>query len=223
MHRDSVWVKIKVAAVALLVGAAVAGGSVAAYHAIRVTPAPTPDDAVAFVPAVSPEEESGRGKAVRGLRLVLDAGGAETTIKPGAAQADPIAFRLQFRNDSDQPFKIKTSTLAPAWEKRYEITVTGPDADSVRIEEQDGPPPPASGFFHPLAPGKSKVAANAKLPGSFQGADGKLRTYSLCKPGKYVVRVRYVNTDMDDPRLAAGTWTGTVDSNDCVITVRESK
>ena len=219
VHRDAAWLKIKVAAAALLVCATIAGGAVAAIHAAR----PIPDDAVALVPAVPSDEESGRGKAVRGLRLVLDAGGGETTLRAGAAQAEPIALRLQFRNDSDQPLKIKTEGLAPGWEKRYEIQVTGPDADSVRVEVQDAPAGPATGFFHTLAPGTTKVAADARLPGAFASIDGKIRTYSLCKPGKYVVHVRYMNNDQETLPIAAGVWTGAVDSNDCVITVRESK
>jgi RNA polymerase sigma factor (sigma-70 family) len=224
VNRDATLAKVKITAAALAVCATLIGGAAAVVYAVRPAAVirSTPTDAVALVPTL-PAEEDGRGKAVRGLRLVLDAGNGETAMTADAAQTQPIALRLQFKNDGDKPIKIKTTNLLASWEARYEITVTGPDAESVRIEVQDAPPPAPTGFFHTLDAGKTRVAGTARLPGTFPSPDGKARTYHLCKPGRYVVRVRYVNNDKDNLPIADGVWTGTVDSNDCVITVRERK
>src|SRR5262249_4627474 len=131
VHRDAAWAKVKLVTAVLVVCASLVGGTVGVIHVVR----PTPTEPVAFVPALPPEE-AGRGKAVRGLRLVLDAGNGEATLARGAAHADPIALRVQFRNEADKPIKVKTGNLQLGWEPRYEIAVTGPDADSVRVDVQ---------------------------------------------------------------------------------------
>lgn len=212
--------QMKAALLVLVVGTSLAAGGAA--FSLRATP-PASEDAVALAPAIAPEDETGRGKAVRGLRLLLSADRTETTLPAGAAQAEPVTLRLQFRNESNQPLKLKTDNLGAGWERRHEILVIGPDADSVRLEERDAPPAPMNGFFQVLAAGKSRLAAEGRIPGSFPGSDGKIRSFALCKPGKYTIRVRYVNNDKDDLPLAAGVWTGSVDSNDCVITVRAAE
>jgi RNA polymerase sigma factor (sigma-70 family) len=167
---------------------------------------------------VAPSAEAEPAKP--GLHLVLEADRTETTLRDG--KVTPITLRLHFDNQTDRPLKIKLSRVLPnTWEKRFEIKVIGQDESSALVEEKGRAADEGSMAFFPVVnPGDRMFVAQCDLPGTLTGPDNKVRAYSFSRPGRYRVVVRYANNEVDASPMAARTWTGTVESNEIIITVR---
>jgi RNA polymerase sigma factor (sigma-70 family) len=229
VQRDTALVKFKMGLAAVFVVAVAVGAgflfipsgpdaNASAQEPVRFAPTPPVD-----AKKESPKKEADRGQTLNGLSLGLSAD--KTELAPGSdGKIEPLTLRLQFHNESNDTIRIKTDNLLPTWEGRVTLNVIGPDGKNVGPEEEPGAKPvekPKTGFFHPLSAGKSKLAGECKFPGPLpHGAEGKMHVYSLNKPGKYRVRASYTNIDQAPFSLPGGVWTGTVTSNELVITVR---
>jgi RNA polymerase sigma factor (sigma-70 family) len=183
-----------------------------------------PGERPAEKPPAPPEagRASDPGRPVNGLQLILEVPpefnlftDPETTLLPDGSNVRPFALRLVYRNTGDRPLKLDMSPLPDLVGSTLDIT--GPDAGSVRFV------PKAQEFelrgaiaadFHLLRPGETwertlNFPANEFCWGHF----------FLTKPGLYRMRATYKLERETKSPFAAGSWTGSVTSNELTLLV----
>ncbi len=175
--------------------------------------------------AKKPAKEAG-GQAVNGLKLTLTADKTETVMKADGSDAEPVKLKATFTNVSDKPIKLD------AWQigtRNLQFKVIAPEAQSIPTQTVAGrvgqkPPVKASDFIL-LKKGESWSVPEQSFPEEYMPV-GIIFTgtkYTLDKPGEYRLQYIYAHPkEMDDP-LAAGSWVGTVSSNELVLKVKKAK
>ncbi|MGE3804537.1 MAG: RNA polymerase sigma factor [Gemmataceae bacterium] len=181
--------------------------------------------------AVVPVDNKGNpkeagSKPVNGLKLTLSAVKDTTTrmvfdvearvpLNEGK-NAMPVELMLTLTNVSDQPIKLDT------YDMNWKLAVTGPDADSVRTAQALADilrVPPTAADYPILAPGKTWQRP-VKFPGNFANAADASTIYYLMKTGAYRLHASYDHPKVTPHAPAKGSWTGVVESNELVITVK---
>jgi len=154
------------------------------------------------------------------LKLTVSVDKAELPMKPGK-EVEPAALTLTFSNVGKEPIKLDTYDLIFS---RTTLEVTGPDGESVVVDmlklERLLMAPQAEDY-PVIEPGKDYVYRwQPKFPGQWGTKD-----YLLTKPGEYRVKVRYENAAVLEhfKKFAEGSWTGSVVSNEIVLTVVAAK
>lgn len=160
------------------------------------------------------------GNAVKGLKLGLSADRTETTMWPDGSNAEPVNLKLTFTNVSDKPIKLNAYDLNG---DHLNLTVTGPDAQSVRVTERIvdrkrvGPKPED---FPEIKPGATWEKGIYGFPGERYAPLSKSQEFALLKAGTYRVKVAYTN-GFDPNRLPPTEyWTGELASNDLELKVK---
>jgi RNA polymerase sigma factor (sigma-70 family) len=154
-------------------------------------------------------------KAVNGLLLTLEAPPTHTSMRPDGSNIGNTRLNLYFKNVGKQPLKLDMSAVP--FELGTRLTVKGPEAGSVRFEPVREQVPflnPTAEEFRLLQPGESwrrgiNFPADRLNNGHFH----------LLEPGTYRITVTYALLPATDSPFAAGSWTGTVVSNELALVV----
>lgn len=178
---------------------------------------------VAAVPiGETPPKEPAGGKEVNGLKLTLSADRAETVMKADGSNAEPVKLSLTFTNVSDKPIKLNPLSLWRVPSNRedakdfFRFTITGPDKDSVRAEDRNIRATMTAVTEADLAEIKPGASLTKEI--SILKEGGPI-IYSLLKAGEYRVRADYTGKTLPGLDL----WTGTLASNEMVLTVKPAK
>jgi hypothetical protein len=176
---------------------------------------------VVYTAVVPAEKENPRpvdgGKPDNGLKLTLAAvKEPRTALQPDRRNALPVEFVLTLTNVSDKPIKLDT------YDMHWELAVTGPDPASIttgKVLKDVQRIPPAAEHYPLIAPGKT-WQKTFSFPGQFANKVDEDTLFNLLKPGEYRLKATYSHPQVTAYPLAAGSWIGTVDSNELILTVK---
>lgn len=172
-------------------------------------------------------------QAVNGLKLTLSADKTETVMKADGSDAEPVTLTATFSNVSDKQIKLCNYDYAMFSNFKYEVT--GPDGKLLKPEPYLAPgtvfEEPKDSDFPLIKPG-----TNRQRPVSFPYYDSIIDGrgfYSFKTPGEYRIKISYSYSGVPIPpnqqstenmeranKTAAGSWTGTLLSNELVLTVK---
>jgi hypothetical protein len=151
-------------------------------------------------------------EAVKGLKLMLEADAAETTVE--GKKAKPVKLRLTFCNVGDKPLKLDTYDLV-WWNLHFSIS--GPLVlTSERMVKREVRAAVAADF-PTLEPNQKHVLEGIAFPGEVGW-----HVYDLRPPGQFSIRVSYVIPEDEDKSqpLQAGRWNGKVTSNEIRLLIK---
>jgi hypothetical protein len=140
-------------------------------------------------------------KSQNGLKLTL-------SVKQTNIQArDAVAVDLTFTNVSDKPIKLDTHHMI------FQMPYTGPNVEGSMGHRAIVDVAPTEAHYPLLAPGKSWTR-------HFKEGKG-LSGLSTCftVPGQYRLKVTYRHSTEIPYPPAKGSWTGTLESNELIVTV----
>jgi RNA polymerase sigma factor (sigma-70 family) len=155
------------------------------------------------------------GRAVNGLQLTLHAPPPDTSMMPDGSNSWTFQLHFVFKNASNKPLKLDMGPGPLLLGTKLEVK--GPSARSVRFVAsafQREARAPAAKDFLLLAPGKTWARAVGFPRDALCGGQ-----FYLLEPGKYRLKATYALLRQADSPFAAGSWTGTVVSNELVVTV----
>ena len=224
--RTMFWNKVKSGVWLLLAAGLLAAGGLT-FHVLageglaKMTAAPKPPPRNnSFEPVRAPAPpQLQKAEAVKGLQLTLAAGKAETILKADGSNAVAVPLILTFTNTGDKPLKLDSYYLPY---KHITLKVSGPNGKSVHIEElpvDRKMRPPLKEDFPEIKTDDNWWPAAAF---SFPGVVGDV-SYVLLDPGEYRVKVIYANPEVNKSEFAAGSWVGSVTSNEILLTVLPAK
>jgi RNA polymerase sigma factor (sigma-70 family) len=170
------------------------------------------------------------GNEVNGLKLSLSADKTETVMKADGSNAEPVKLSLTFTNVSDKPLKLDAYDFV--W-RHLQMKLTGPDAQSIEVTRKlvDWKKvAPTAAHFPTLQPQQQwTAAACVTLPGEVAIVDPKVdpgtyyQQFVFRKPGQYRVQLTYTCAEVWNHPLAKETWTGSLTSNEVVLTMKLAK
>lgn len=159
-------------------------------------------------------------QAVDGLELMLTADKTETVLKADGSNIEPVMLKLTFTNVGGKPLKLNTYPVETWGRFGNYLRAVGPDGKELTRFPIPPPAPPAgprAEQFPMLQPGSSWQYSI-----SFPTAH-----YRLNATGEYRIRAGYVGNEAATPHpapaFAKGSWTGKLDSNEVVLTVKPVK
>lgn len=152
-------------------------------------------------------------EAVQGLKLMLEADAAETTVE--GEKAKPVKLRLTFCNVGDKPVRLDTYDLV--W-SNLDFSISGERVSRSELRVRREMVAAVAADFPTLERNQKHVQELA-----FPGELGRF-IYEL-KPSAqpYVIRVSYVVSEKEDPNqpLQAGRWSGKVTSNEIRLLIKQ--
>jgi hypothetical protein len=154
-------------------------------------------------------------EAIKGLSLTLAVSQTETVMRADRSNAAPVALILTFTNVGDKPVKLDTYDLPY---RNFKLTITGPNAKSVRIVDLDQERKRRAPIVEDFPEIRPSGSWFPKTVIDFPGDIGAV-SYALLEPGEYRVNAVYANPQVQESVFAAGSWTGSVTSNEIVLNV----
>jgi len=157
------------------------------------------------------------GRAVNGLQLTLHVPHV-THMMPDGSNCWSLPLHFIYKNVGKQPLKLD---MSPALVVATRLEVKGPNAHSVRFVPraiQRELFAPVAKDFPVIEPGKT-WSRMIGFPRDFPRHDMLGSRFYLLEPGRYRFRATYTLTAPTNSPFAAGSWTGTVVSNELTVRV----
>ena len=163
------------------------------------------------------------GASVNGLQLTLSAKKPGTVMKADGSDVEPIDLLVTFKNVGKKPLRV--DAFLP-WARHFVVEVAEPHGrPATRFPQglRRTVRSPSVDEYPELGPGESYHASGQI--GTTLSTYSRF-PYSFSKPGKYRVRLRYVNPAVEGVedhehlvKQGKNWWTGEVTSNEIVLTV----
>ena len=224
--------KLKTAGVVLL-AIGVLGGGLGVLHNRNGAKS---EAAFAVPKETETQPEPVGGPVVDGLKLILTAERTQTVMNADGSNAEPVMLKWAFANVGKKPIKLDAYLLF-AFHMSAELTPPNP-ADMRRTATVNPlqrllPAPPKASDFIEIKPGQQwSYPGWWAFPTQHVPMSDGWFALTLLKPGDYRIKLTYRNSSSGDrlagiiglspseKLLAAGSWIGTLASNELVVKVK---
>jgi hypothetical protein len=162
------------------------------------------------------------GRVINGLQLSLSADKTEAIISKDGKIEKAVTLKLTFTNVSDKAIKLNAFDFHFS---RIKGEVKAMPADSVKIAiiaADRKPIFPKAGDFPEIKPSETwSYDKHLEFPGSIPEGGSTFAQYTVVKPGEFRIKFTHNSPKINNP-FANGIWTGELDSNEIVITIKEA-